>query len=167
AHAKVAPPTEAVGDLALNPTGRGFPEVSASFTGASDSAAQAVDGRIAFTRYSRDRWTAYGSPHAEDWLAVDFGAPRRVGRVELYLYGDGGGIAAPAAFRVEVWDGDGWHPAAERARDPTRPTAWAVNTVLLQPVQASRVRVVFTHALPAVTGVTEMRVFGPDQDGPA
>ena len=133
--------------------------MSASFTGASDAAAQAVDGRISFTRYSRNRWTAYRSPNTEDWLAVDFGAPKTIGRVELYLYGDGGGIAAPTEYRVEVWTGQAWRVATVRSRAPIRPMAWAVNTVELEPVETSRVRVVFTHAAPAFTGVSEMRVF--------
>jgi hypothetical protein len=159
ADAGVSAPTEPVTNLALNATGEGFPEVSASFTGASDAAAQAVDGRISFTRYSRNRWTAYHSPNSEDWLAVDFGTPERVGRVELYLYGDGSGVAAPREYRVEVWTGDAWRVAVVRSRTPIRPMAWALNTVELEPVETSRVRVVFTHERPTFTGVSEMRVF--------
>ena len=159
AEAVVPPSQEPVADLALNPTGQGFPQVSASFTGPSDDAAQAVDGRIALTHYSRNRWTAYSSPNTEDWLAVDFGAPKTVNRVELYLYADGGGIAAPEEYRVEVWTGDSWRVAAVRSRTPIRPMAWALNAVELEPVATSRVRVVFTHAPPTFTGVSEMRVF--------
>jgi hypothetical protein len=133
--------------------------VSASYTYENDSVTQAVDGRLSFTRYSRNRWTAFGSPNAEDWLEVDFGAPRRLGRVELYLYGDGRGVGAPAAYRVEAWNGSAWSPVTERSRVPDKPTAWALNTLTLEPVEAPRVRVVFTHDGAMRSGLTELRVF--------
>ncbi len=158
----VPPATAPVRDLAWNPNGDGYPRASASYTGPSDSPAEAVDGRIALTRYSRDRWTAYRSPNRSDWLQVDFGEAKRVGSVELYLYGDGGGIAAPHDYHVEVWSDGAWHTAAERSRSPAQPMAWAQNTVVLDPVSTSRVRVVFTHALPAFTGVSELRVWEAD-----
>ncbi|NJD20927.1 MAG: discoidin domain-containing protein, partial [Gemmatimonadetes bacterium] len=148
-----------VANLAWNPGDRASPRVSASYTYENDRVEQAVDGRIALTRYSRNRWTAYGSPNAEDWLEVDFGAGRRVGKIELYLFGDGRGLAAPRAYRVETWDGRGWAGAVERARTPESPAAWTLNTVELEPVETSRIRVVFTHDGAARSAVTELRVF--------
>jgi hypothetical protein len=139
------------------------PRVRASFTGQTDRVEQAVDGRLSFTRYSRNRWTAYGSPNAADWLEVDFGAPRAIGRVELYFYGDGRGVAAPAAYRIETWDGAGWVAVAESARTPETPAAWALNTVELEPVEASRLRVTFTHDGAMRSGLTELRVSPPGE----
>ncbi|MDP2955420.1 MAG: discoidin domain-containing protein [Longimicrobiales bacterium] len=148
-----------VANLAWNPGDRDFPKVSASHTSESDRVGQAVDGRLSFTRYSRNRWTCFGSANAEDWLEVDFGAPRAVGRVELYLYGDGRGVAAPRSYRVEAWVGGAWVATAERARMPPLPMAWALNVVELEPVETERVRVVFTHAGELRSGLTELRVF--------
>jgi hypothetical protein len=150
-----------VGNLAWNPGDRDFPRVSASFTGENDRVEQAVDGRLSFTRYSRNRWTAFGSPNAEDWVEVDFGTPRSVGRVELYLYGDGRGVAAPRSYRIEAWNGTAWVVAGERARTPEAPTAWALNTVALEPLETQRLRVVFTHDGDARSGLTELRVLPP------
>ena len=145
-------------NLAWNPGDRAHPRVSASYTYDADHVEQAVDGRIAFTRYSRNRWSAAGSPNAEDWLEVDFGGPRSVGGVELYLFGDGRGLAAPRAYRVETWNGSAWVAAVERVRTPTAPTAWALNTVVLEPVETSRVRVVLTHDTATRSSLTELRV---------
>jgi len=133
--------------------------IADDFTGATDRVEQAVDGRLSFTRYSRNRWTAYGSPDAEDWLEVALDGERAVRRVELYLYGDGRGVGAPAAYRVEAWREGAWAPVAERSRVPERPTAWALNTVELEPVETSRLRVVFTHDGALRSGLTEVRVF--------
>jgi hypothetical protein len=154
----IAPPR----DLAYNATGAGYPRVTASFTGQSDDAHQAVDGRVEFTRYSRDRWTAFGTPNASDWLAVDFGAPRLVATVDLYLWGDDRGVKAPRDYRVQYWDGSRWNDAGVVSRAPDRPAAWAMNRVRLRPVRTSRLRVIFEHDLPAATGVTELMVWGPD-----
>jgi len=149
----------AVENLAWNPGDRPLPRASASFTGPSDDVAQAVDGRLSFTRYSRNRWTAYRTPNLQDWLEVDFGQPREVGRVEIFLFGDGRGVAAPMDYRIEEWNGEAWVEAPVRARSPEEPLAWALNTVVVGPVTTERVRVVFTHAPPAVAGVTELRIW--------
>ena len=37
----------------------------------------------------------------------------------------------------------------------------AENTVEIEPVETKKVRVVFEHALPTYTGVTEMSIWGP------
>ncbi|HKN66270.1 MAG TPA: hypothetical protein VJW73_08345, partial [Gemmatimonadaceae bacterium] len=67
-------------------------------------------------------------------------------------------VRAPTQYTIETWDGTTWRPTRERSRFPTRPLASARNVVLIEPVQTSRVRVVFEHARPAVTGVTELIV---------
>lgn len=146
-------------NLALQRPGEPFPAVSASFTYQGDAADQAVDGRISFTRYSRNRWTAYASPNLSDWLEVDFGQPREIRRVELYLYGDGRGVAAPTEFGIEIWDGSRWLRGEEASRVPAEPLAWARNVVELVPVTGEKVRVVFRHALPAASGVSEIQIF--------
>jgi hypothetical protein len=152
------PPTGPGPDLAYNPTGRGFPRASASFTSRYDSVAEVNDGRIAFTRASRNRWTAYGSPHPSDWVEIEFGARRTVRAVDLYLWGDSGGVKAPRRYAVEYWDGRGWAGATVLAQTPGRPETWALNTVVIAPVETEKIRVVFEHALPAFTGVTELMV---------
>ena len=149
----LAPPTEEVDNMA-----RDGALVSASFTSPYDDVAQLNDGRIAFTRYSRNRWTAYGSPNASDWVEVDFVAPRRVARIDLYLWGDGGGVQAPRDYRVEYLHGTRWVRAVETNRFPAEAETWARNTVMIDPVETQAIRVVFEHAPPAFSGVTEIEV---------
>jgi len=161
AHARLPlrPATEPVHDVAYNPTGRGFPEATASFTGTSDSVAEVNDGRISFTTASHDRWTAYGSPHASDWVQIAFGAPRTIGALDLYLWGDSAGVKAPRSYTVQVWSGGRWTDARVLAQTPARPETWADNAVRIAPVTTDRVRVIFQHDLPAFTGMTEMTVW--------
>ncbi|NUQ21831.1 MAG: discoidin domain-containing protein, partial [Gemmatimonadaceae bacterium] len=156
----LAPVTAPSPDLAYNPTDSGYPRVTASFTGRDDSAREATDMRIAFSRYSRNRWTAYGTPDASDWLAVDFGVARMVRSLELYLWGDDRGVKAPKRYTVQYWDGTAWRDARVLSRLPATPATSAVNTVRISPVRTTKVRVLFEHDRPAATGVTELMVFG-------
>jgi hypothetical protein len=155
----VPEPTASVTNLALNGARAGYPRVSASFTYRGDSPWEAVDGRMSPTRYSRNRWTAYGTPNPEDWLEVDFGRREEVGRVDLFFFGDGRGVAAPESYRVELWTGSGWEAVEPVTRTPRRPVAWAMNQVTFEPVETERLRVVLRHALPASAGLAEIRVF--------
>lgn len=152
-------------DLAYNATGSGYPKISASFTSQYDKLTDATDARVEFTRYSRNRWTSFGSKNASDWLAVDFGAPERVETVDLYLWGDDGGVKAPRAIAVQYWNGARWSDASVVSRTPGRPETWALNRIRVRPVRTDKLRVVFTHARPAATGVTELMVWGPDPFG--
>jgi hypothetical protein len=43
-----------------------------------------------------------------------------------------------------------------------RPEAWAMNTAWIEPVETERLRVVFTHAQPAATAVSEILVWEND-----
>jgi hypothetical protein len=149
---------EPVPNLALNLDGEGFPLVSASYTYPADSPWEAVDGRIAFTRYSRSRWTAFETPNAEDWIEVDFGAEREPAALEMFLYGDGEGVAAPVEVRVEVWDGGQWRTPQVVERTPDVPLAWGRYVIRFVPVETSRLRVTLRHDLPSASGITELRI---------
>jgi hypothetical protein len=146
--AAAAPPR----DLAFNA------RVSASYTAPQDHVEQMNDLEVAFTRYSRNRWTALGTPNASDWVEVDFDEPRSVRTVELYLWGDGERVKAPKSYTIQLWDGAQWRDARVVARYPARPLASARNVARLETVRTSRIRVVFEHDRPAVTGMTELVV---------
>jgi hypothetical protein len=152
-------PTAQVHDVAYNGTGKGFPKASASYTWKDDHVEDVNDGRIAFTGASGNRWTAWNSHHASDWVEIAFGAPKTVQLLELFLWGDGADVKAPQRYTIEYWDGDRWAAVHERSRTPERPTTWAVNTVRIDPVQTEKVRVVFEHDLPAYSGMTELRIW--------
>jgi hypothetical protein len=131
---------------------------TASFSAAGDRVEHLTDMQIGFTRYARNRWSARGSPNARDWVAIDLGSVQTIAAIDLYLYGDRG-LAAPTAYAVEIWNGRDWVPVGEQRRRPTQPTAWAMNRVVFDRVDTDRMRVVFDHALPSFTGVTEIMLW--------
>jgi len=143
------------GNVAFGPGVR----TAASYTWSGDSVTHLNDMQVAFTRYSRNRWTAYESPNARDWITVDLGAPKTIELVDLYLYADGRGIAAPRSFVIEWWDGDRWVAVTEMGRLPKSPTGQAMNRVRIAPQTTDRIRVTFEHAPPTFTGVTELMLW--------
>ena len=147
------------GDLALNRTGQGFPKASASFSDRSGAARLAIDGKINFGPTPPNRWSCLGSTNQNDWFEVDFGAARTVGRVELCIYDDGRGVQAPANYIVQYWTGDRWRETADQRRSPQTPVGGMLNSATFSPVNASKLRVFFTHAGAARSGLTELLAF--------
>jgi hypothetical protein len=147
-------------NLAFTATAASMSRVAASFTSRYDKLEQATDGQVAYTRYSRNRWSAFGTTNTSDWIAVDLGAPRKVHRIEVHLVADGRGLVAPRRYTVQVWNGTEWIAAQVARQDPAQPQAWAMNTTWLEPTETARVRVVFEHAQPGATAVSELLIFG-------
>jgi hypothetical protein len=145
--------------LATNRSGRGFPKASASHTSRYDQVAMANDGITNFQPTPHNRWTSYESPNDSDWLQIDFGEAREVGRVELAIYDDRGGVQAPRAYNVQHWDGQKWIDAAEQQYSPKQPAGGQWNEVRFNPVKTQKLRVVFTHKGKARSGVSEILVW--------
>lgn len=148
----VAPAPRPPGNLAKGA------KASASYTSRFDKVEEATDGVIAFGAEPRNRWTAYESPNDEDWLQINLGEPREVGRLDLYLYDDNGGVRAPESYRVQTWDGSEWKDVDRPEYDPPRPAGGAVNVATFAPAKTDRVRIVFAHRPGARSGVTEVEV---------
>jgi hypothetical protein len=147
------------GNLAANLPGEGYPKVRASFTSRFDRVEESNDGIIQTQANPRNRWTAYESPHASDWLEIDFGQEREISRAELVLYDDRGGVRAPARYRVEHWTGSEWKAVTAVIQVPAIPAGNEINTVTFNPVRTSKVRVVFDHAGTARSGLTEILIW--------
>lgn len=155
-----APPPPKPGNLAYNPTGSGFPKASASFHDIYGGLPErAIDGKVNFKPNPMNRWTSYGSRNKTDWLEVDFGTPKEVGRVELYIYDDHGGVQPPESYTVQVFADGVWRDAANQVKSPTMPASSAMNTVTFARATTPKLRVVFTHKGDARSGVTELEIW--------
>ncbi|MDG0814711.1 galactose-binding domain-containing protein [Cohnella rhizosphaerae] len=133
---------------------------SASYTFFMDSVAQVNNGVISYGDSPHDRWTAYESPNATDWVQTDFGGGVSASQAKLYLYSDGGGVKAPSAYDVQYWTGSAWTSAAGQVKSPTAPAGNQLNTVSFNAVTASKFRIVFTHASGSKSGATEIAYVG-------
>lgn len=150
-----APPK--AGNLAYNQAGKGFPEASASFSDTFGGKPQkATDGRIIYMSNPMNRWTSFGSPNPTDWIAVDFGSPKEVGRAELYIFDDRGGVKAPASYTVQYHNGTDWVEVPNQKKSPEKPTGGTLNTVTFPKISTQKIRVEFTHDGKARSGLTEL-----------
>jgi hypothetical protein len=155
----VPPAPPPAGNLAVNPTGKGYPIASASHTSPYDRVTMANDGITFLRPHPHNRWTAFGSPNATDWLEIDFGAPKVVGRVDLHIYDDRGGVQVPASYDVQSWDGRGWIEVPGQTKSPPDPAGGRLNRVTFPKVETSKVRVVFTHKGRSRSGVSEVEIW--------
>ncbi|WP_113702025.1 MGH1-like glycoside hydrolase domain-containing protein [Nonomuraea lactucae] len=146
---------------AANPYRTGHPKPFASYTFGIDDVWDVVDGRIYYDDIPHSRWTNYRSPNAEDHLGVDFGVPTQVSDVRFLAYDDGGGVRAPAAYRLEFWDGAAWREVPGQARTPERPAGAALNRITFPALTTTRIRLVFGNPPGAYVGVTELQAWSP------
>lgn len=155
----VAPAPLPGGNLAYNPGSRPFPKVIASHTSRFDKVEMANDGTVSFATNPHNRWTSYESPNATDWLEVDFGSEKEFTRVELAIFDDRGGVQAPMKCEVQFWGGKDWQLVRNGRSSPEKPAGGVFNEVRFDRVKSDKVRIVFTHAGKARTGVSEVFVW--------
>ena len=60
---------------------------------------------------------------------------------------------------MQFWDGKGWRDVIDPKKSPEMPAGGQFNEVRFATVKASKVRVVFTHAGKARSGVSEVFVW--------
>jgi hypothetical protein len=120
---------------------------------------KAVDGRIRYQPEPVNRWTSYGSTNVSDWLELDFGTPKEVGRVELYIYDDRGGVRAPEKVNVQYFADGGWQDARNQQKSSPSPIGNMINTVTFSKTMTQKLRVVFTHKGKSRSGVTEVEAW--------
>ena len=148
------------GNLAQRKPGEEFPKPSASMTSPYDKVEEINDGLVQFGVNPRNRWTSYTSKSKEDWVGLEFSRPTKVGRVEIAIFDDRGGVQAPTAMRVETMDGDQWKPVEMAISDPLQPAGGQWNEIRFQPQTVRKIRVVFTHKGEARSGISEILVWG-------
>ncbi|WNV86859.1 MGH1-like glycoside hydrolase domain-containing protein [Umezawaea sp. Da 62-37] len=152
-----------VDDLA-NVSGTGFPAATASYTWRSDSPADAIDGQDFHLDVPATRWTTYGSPNREDWLAVDIGTATPVSDVRVSFYDDGGGVRTPDAFVLEYRKPDGtWAAVPGQARTPAAPVRGQVSRVVVSPpVTTAALRIRPTRTDGGAVGITALQSWRPE-----
>ncbi len=87
---------------------------------------------------------------------------RGLSEIELAIYDDRGGVQSPTKYEVEFWDGTAWKPVVNAKKAPEKPTGSQFNEFRFDRVKTNKVRVVFTHAGKARSGVSEMFVWSDE-----
>ncbi len=143
---------------ALNTAGSGNPTPSASYTSSGDSVWSAADGDWTDGNYPRTRWTSYGSGNGSDWYAVNFGSVRSISEIRPCFFDDGKGVAVPAGYNVQYWNGSSWVDCADQAKYPAAPVK-GNNKATFTPVNTTQIRILMTHQPGKYSGMTELRAY--------
>jgi hypothetical protein len=147
-------------NFAVNNDGDYFPRLTASFSEPKAPLFKVNDGNYWYTPHPPNRWTTADSTNAQDWLAIDFGVPRRVDTLKLYFLDDGTNIVTPVGYRLEFFDGKSWNPIPKQKRTPRRPEGHRANTIQFAAIDVQKLRVIFAHSKNGHTGLTEFEVWG-------
>ncbi len=147
------------GNLAYRAEGAEYPKLTASHTSRFDNVDFANDGRIVYTPVPNNRWTSYESPNNSDWLELNFGGEKQVGRIIVHIFDDGGGVQAPKSMKVQWLQEGEWKDVPNASADPVQPAGGNANVISFDPVSTEKLRVVFTHKSPARSGVTEIEAW--------
>jgi hypothetical protein len=147
-------------NFAVNNDGNYYPRITASHTGPNSSAAKLFDGNYWYHVHPPNRWTAEGSPHDSDWIAIDFGVKRKIHTAKLYLLDDGEKIVAPRAIDLEYWTGDSWKTVSGQTRTPGKPTGHRANVIHFSEIETTKLRATLHHAAGAKSGLTEFEAWG-------
>ena len=153
-------------NYAVNNDGDYYPRSKASYVHPRSSLAMLSDGQYRYDIRPVNRWTTIDSPNPSDWVEVDFGTPRPLDTVKLYVLDDGeksefGKIAAPAKIELEHWDGSAWKPVPGIKASAAAPVGRRTHVLSFPVIQASRLRAVMTHAEGSRSGLTEFEAWGP------
>lgn len=153
-------PPPPAGNLAANTSRADFPKATASFHDQFGGVPKsAIDGKIIFRPTPTNRWTSYGSPNDTDWLEVDFGKVQNFSRAELHIYDDHGGVQAPGDYTIQYQSGERWIDVKRLKKSPEKPLGSAKNTAIFDKASAQKIRILFTHAGQARSGLTEFEVW--------
>jgi hypothetical protein len=146
-------------NYALNITRTGFPVPSASINSSPDTSMfQAIDGRKWFFPEITNRWTSEGSGSSTDWYGLDFGQPRTISMVRLYLVTDKKTFGIPDSVYLTYNNGSQWLPVKPIAEKAPAIMGNTVNTMAFDKVLARGIRVNFNHTK-AQVAISELECY--------
>ncbi|SFP57195.1 discoidin domain-containing protein [Sphingomonas rubra] len=132
-----------------------FPKGSASTATGEENVHDAIDGRVWFFPELGNGWSSEPGP-VRQWYAIDFGKAMRLERAELAFFADGGRFAAPAAYRLQAWNGRDWADLPARA---DAPVANGITHARWPSMTTTRVRILFDQQPNRALRLVEAKLF--------
>ncbi len=150
-------------NFAVNNDGTYYPRFTASFTAQNSSLSKVHDGNYWYLQHPPNRWTSEGSGNQEDWIEVDFGMPRPVELIKLYVLDDteiaNSTIRVPKSIRVESLTAQGMQPV-EGTLPTTAIEGRRPYTLNVPQLVTSKLRITLVHDGEFRSGLTELEVWG-------
>ncbi|MGA1190585.1 MAG: discoidin domain-containing protein [Pseudomonadales bacterium] len=147
-------------NFAANNDGGFYPQISASFTSVGNPPTVMQDGNYWYHVTPPNRWTNRGSVNESDWIAIDFGVPREIHQLALYVLEDDELIQTPEAYTVEFWRDGQWQAAEPTRGDYPELQGRRANRIFCTPTLTSKVRVNLRSKPGSAFGLTEIEAWG-------
>jgi len=160
---QVPPITDRPLNYAVNNDGDYYPRYTASHVSSQSSLADIYDGQYWYDIQPTNRWTAAGSANDSDRVEIDFGQPRPLQTVKLYLLDDGKEIVPPKSLELLYTSGvdDDWATVPGQKRSSENPVGRRPNEITFAELNVRRLRIEFEHSDGGKTGLTEIEAWGP------
>jgi hypothetical protein len=150
---KTIPPA----NIALNIDKKEYPRPSASTNAVVDTGLyQAIDGRVWYFTEITNFWSTQGSTNTSDWYSLDFGSPREISTVKLYLLEDGKKYFIPKNIRIEIQQADKWTPVQITGQKIAGNT---VNSFSFDKIAAQQIRIHFDHGNDQMVALCEIECY--------
>lgn len=153
-------------NYAVNNDGDYYPRYTASYVSPDSSLAEVYDGQFGYDIRPSKRWTAAGSNNPTDWIEIDFGQPRPLHAVKLYLLDDGETIVPPKSLELLYTPGDSatgdgeWVAVPEQKRSSEKLIGRRPTEITFAEQNVRRLRIVLEHADDGKAGLTEIEAWG-------
>ncbi len=153
----------------MNNDGTYFPRLTASYSSPKTPISKLNDGNYWYLQHPPNRWTCEGSPNDRDWVVVDFGTPRPIHTVKLYVLDDDGEQRSvvrvtSSGSKSEAWHDGVWQsiPSTEASR--IKPTGHRPAVVQFDPLEDKQAAShIAAPARCAKSGLTEIEAWGDVQ----
>jgi hypothetical protein len=159
----VRDPKRAHVNFAVNNDGSYFPRLTASYSSPKSPLNKLIDGNFWYLLHPPNRWTCEDSPNDRDSVTLDFGVPRRIDTVKLYVLDDdgeqGSRVRAPQQIDLAAWV-DGWQPIQSDSTALKQPHGHLPTVVTFTPIETTRLRTTLHHRAGAKSGLTEIEAWG-------
>jgi hypothetical protein len=139
-----------------------FPRAIASYPGIKDPFTYLNDGQYWYHSFPPNRWSTLGDSNNESaWCGIDFGNVKEISEVKIYFIDDDSLIHKPVSYHVEYWDGKQWQKAKKATYAYVKPQGRMANSIKLQELKTSKLRVVMIPQKGYAVGVSEFEAWSP------
>jgi len=157
-------PSLATVNFAVNNDGTYYPRLTASYSSPKTPISKLNDGNFWYLQNPPNRWTSEGSPNDHDSLLLEFGVPRHIYSVKLFVLDDGGeqgsSIRAPQKIELEAWANDAWQPIKSEEPALRDPVGHRPAVVRIAPIETTKLRATLHHRAEGKSGLTEFEAWG-------
>lgn len=144
-------------NYAVNAENLPYPKALASHSGDGESPEHAINGCCWYDMVPANRWTSRGSKNQSEWFELQFGQIRTIQRIELALYDDDYGVAAPHNIALESWHNGEWRPI-DAPVPPLR--ARCTTTIPIPTTSTERLRMHFFQRAGNACGLVSLAAWG-------